>query len=147
MTYREVIRDTVRVRPKHVKSSGGDCGVSKHDFRAMEKFTHRPLNGMGPTGQESGRGLPISRGRSGRYKNIHTTPTKASHAGMPPTLLKQANDKCDQLVEQGVVSTTNSPWACKPFNVNNRAEQVRGKLRLVIKYKPLNHTCITLNFH
>ncbi|ESQ37601.1 hypothetical protein EUTSA_v100029341mg, partial [Eutrema salsugineum] len=71
-------------------------------------------------------------------ENVHTTPTKASHAGMPPTLLTQANEECDQLVKQGVVSSTNSPWACKAFYVNNRAEQARGKLRLVIDYKPLN---------
>ncbi|ESQ44802.1 hypothetical protein EUTSA_v10003417mg, partial [Eutrema salsugineum] len=63
-------------------------------------------------------------------ENVHTTPTKASHAGMPPTLLTQANEECDQLVKQGVVSSTNSPWACKAFYVNNRAEQARGKLRL-----------------
>ncbi|CAN6817654.1 unnamed protein product [Brassica oleracea] len=36
-------------------------------------------------------------------ENIQTTPTKAGHAGMPPTLLQQANDECDQLVKQGVV--------------------------------------------
>ncbi|KAL0796027.1 hypothetical protein Bca101_067404 [Brassica carinata] len=30
-------------------------------------------------------------------ENVLTTPTKASHAGMPPTLLEQANDECDQL--------------------------------------------------
>uniref|UniRef100_A0A1J3EQA9 Reverse transcriptase n=1 Tax=Noccaea caerulescens TaxID=107243 RepID=A0A1J3EQA9_NOCCA len=71
-------------------------------------------------------------------ENVHTTPTRASHAGMPPTLLQQANDECDQLVNQGIVSSTNSPWACKAFYVNNRAEQARGKLRLVIDYKPLN---------
>ncbi|CAN7071103.1 unnamed protein product, partial [Brassica oleracea var. botrytis] len=35
---------------------------------------------------------------------------------MPPTLLQQANDECDQLVRQGVVSTTNSPWACKALD-------------------------------
>ncbi|WZY96746.1 hypothetical protein YC2023_069075 [Brassica napus] len=29
VTYREVIRDSVRVRPKHGKRSGGDCRVSK----------------------------------------------------------------------------------------------------------------------
>ncbi|WZZ24942.1 hypothetical protein YC2023_008343 [Brassica napus] len=43
VTYREVIRDTVRVRPKHGERSGGDCRVSKQDFRALEKLTNRPL--------------------------------------------------------------------------------------------------------
>ena len=66
--YREVVRDTVRVRPKNEKRSSGDCSVSKHDFRALEKLTHRPSDGMGPTGRESERGWPISRGRSGCYK-------------------------------------------------------------------------------
>ncbi|CAH8278553.1 unnamed protein product [Arabidopsis lyrata] len=71
-------------------------------------------------------------------EDVHTTPTKASHAGMPPTLLQKANEECNQLMDQGIISRTNSPWACKAFYVNNRAEQARGKLRLVIDYKPLN---------
>ena len=79
-------------------------------------------------------------------ENIQTTPTKASHAGMPPTLLQQANEECDQLVKQGVVSATNSPWACTAFYVNNRAEQARGKLRLVIDYKPLNQFLQDIKF-
>ncbi|GJU95021.1 putative reverse transcriptase domain, viral movement protein [Tanacetum coccineum] len=32
-----------------------------------------------------------------------------------------------------------TPWACEAFYVNKRSEQVRGKLRLVINYQPLNH--------
>ncbi|WZY86725.1 hypothetical protein YC2023_033109 [Brassica napus] len=36
VTYREVIRDSVRVRPKHGKRSGGDCRVSKQLFGAFE---------------------------------------------------------------------------------------------------------------
>ena len=31
---------------------------------------------------------------------IQTTPTKASHAGLPSTLLQQANEECDQLVNK-----------------------------------------------
>lgn len=43
MIYLEVIRDTVRVRPKHEERSCGDCRVSKHDFCALEKLMHQPL--------------------------------------------------------------------------------------------------------
>ncbi|CAA7043995.1 unnamed protein product [Microthlaspi erraticum] len=65
---------------------------------------------------------------------------------MPPTLLQQANEEYDQLVSQGIVSSTNSPWACKAFYVNNRAEQTRGKLILVIDYKPLNQYLQDIKF-
>ena len=37
VTYREVILDIVRVRPKHGEKSYGDCKVSKQDFQAFEK--------------------------------------------------------------------------------------------------------------
>ena len=65
---------------------------------------------------------------------------------MPPRLLNRRNDECDQLVRQGVVSTTKSPWACKAFYVNNRVERARGKLRLVIDYKPLNQYLQDIKF-
>ncbi|GKC39552.1 putative zinc finger, CCHC-type containing protein, partial [Tanacetum coccineum] len=45
----------------------------------------------------------------------------------------------EQLVSQGIIEPTTSPWACEAFYVNKRSEQVRGKLRLVINYQPLNH--------
>ena len=70
VTYREVIRDSVWVRPKHGKRSGGDCRVSKQWFRAFGKLTDRPSDGMGPTGRESGRGWPISRGRVGALQVV-----------------------------------------------------------------------------
>ena len=73
-------------------------------------------------------------------------PQKGSHVGMPPTQKQQANEEYDQLVKQGVVSTTNSLWACKAFYVNNRVEQARGKLRLVIDYKPLNQYLQDIKF-
>nr|GFC08586.1 RNA-directed DNA polymerase homolog [Tanacetum cinerariifolium] len=44
-----------------------------------------------------------------------------------------------QLVSQGIIEPTTSPWACEAFYVNRRSEEVRGKLRLVINYQPLNH--------
>ncbi|GJS28649.1 putative reverse transcriptase domain, viral movement protein [Tanacetum coccineum] len=43
------------------------------------------------------------------------------------------------MVSQGIIEPTTSPWACEAFYVNKRSEQVRGKLRLVINYQPLNH--------
>ena len=50
VTYREVIRDSVRVRPKHGERSGGDCRVSKQWFRSSEKLTDRPLERDGAHG-------------------------------------------------------------------------------------------------
>lgn len=47
--------------------------------------------------------------------------------------------ECTQLVEQMIIEPTSSPWACEAFYVNKRSERVRGKLRLVINYQPLNH--------
>ncbi|GJS27311.1 putative reverse transcriptase domain, viral movement protein [Tanacetum coccineum] len=47
--------------------------------------------------------------------------------------------ECEQLVSQGIIEPTTSPWACEAFYLNKRSEQVRGKLRLVINYQPLNH--------
>ena len=43
MTYRKVIIDTMRMKPKYEKRSGSDCRVSKHGFRASEKLMDRPL--------------------------------------------------------------------------------------------------------
>ncbi|CAN7071793.1 unnamed protein product [Brassica oleracea var. botrytis] len=37
---------------------------------SLQKLTDRPSDGMGSTGRESGRGWPISRGRSGRYSFV-----------------------------------------------------------------------------
>lgn len=38
MNYRKVIRNIVRVKPKHGEKSYGDCMVSKHDFRDSQKI-------------------------------------------------------------------------------------------------------------
>ena len=70
MTYREVIRDSVRVKPKHIEMSYGDCRVNKQDFVALEKLRTDRWNGMEPTDQESGRGSPNSHGRSGIISDI-----------------------------------------------------------------------------
>nr|GEU88583.1 putative reverse transcriptase domain, viral movement protein [Tanacetum cinerariifolium] len=72
-------------------------------------------------------------------QNEDVNPTKASHPGMNPDHYQLAKEECEQLVSQGIIKPTTSPWACKAFYVNKRSEQVRGKLRLVINYQPLNH--------
>ena len=50
-----------------------------------------------------------------------------------------ATEECQQLLQQGLIEATTSPWACHAFYVNKRSEQIRGKQRLVINYQPLNH--------
>ncbi|KAL4556459.1 hypothetical protein LXL04_039112 [Taraxacum kok-saghyz] len=72
-------------------------------------------------------------------QNEDVNPTKASHPGMNPDHYQLAVQECDDLVEQGVIESTTSPWACEAFYVNKRNKQTRGKLRLVINYQPLNH--------
>ena len=46
------------------------AGSVNNDFEPLEKLTDRPSDGMGPTGRESGRGWPISRGRVGALQII-----------------------------------------------------------------------------
>ncbi|GJZ84070.1 hypothetical protein Tco_0649409 [Tanacetum coccineum] len=58
---------------------------------------------------------------------------------MNPDHYQFAKEECEQLVSQGIIEPTTSPWACEAFYVNKRSEQVHGKLRLVINYQPLNH--------
>ena len=65
-------------------------------------------------------------------------PTKAVHLGMSPSDRTAAFEECQQLLKQGLIETTKSDWACQAFYVNKRFEQVRGKKRLVIDYRPLN---------
>nr|GEW78744.1 putative reverse transcriptase domain, viral movement protein [Tanacetum cinerariifolium] len=72
-------------------------------------------------------------------QNEDVKPTKASHPGMNPDHYQLAKEECEQLVSQGIIEPTISPWACEAFYFNKRSEQVRGKLRLVINYQPLNH--------
>ncbi|KAG8493198.1 hypothetical protein CXB51_010612 [Gossypium anomalum] len=72
-------------------------------------------------------------------KNEDINPTKASHIGMNPEHLLLAEQECKELQQQDLIEPSNSQWACEPFYVNKRSEQIRGKLRLVINYQPLNH--------
>ncbi|KAK0598403.1 hypothetical protein LWI29_034324 [Acer saccharum] len=70
--------------------------------------------------------------------NEDINPTKASHSGMSPTDLQMAHKECNELLRQGLIEHTSSPWACQAFYVEKRSELKRGKKRLVVDYKPLN---------
>nr|GFB83353.1 zinc finger, CCHC-type, viral movement protein [Tanacetum cinerariifolium] len=70
---------------------------------------------------------------------LDVNPTKASHPGMNLDHYQLDKEECEQLVSQGIIEPTTSPWSCEAFYVNKRSEQVCGKLRLVINYQPLNH--------
>lgn len=54
VTYWEVFRDIAWVRPKHGKYLCGDYSVSKQDYRASEKLTHRPSHGWSPPAERAG---------------------------------------------------------------------------------------------
>ena len=72
-------------------------------------------------------------------KNKDVNPTKASHRGMNPEHLALAKQEIPTLLTEGLIEPTSSPWACEAFYVNKHAEQIRGKLRLVINYQDFNH--------
>jgi len=71
--------------------------------------------------------------------NEDINPTKATHPGMTPLDLQAARQECQDLLRQGLIEPTQSNWVCQAFYVEKRAEKLRGKKRLVIGYKPLNH--------
>lgn len=58
---------------------------------------------------------------------------------MSPSDYALAKEECNQLLKQGLIKPTKSKWACQAFYVEKISERVRGKKRLVIDYKPLNH--------
>nr|KYP76295.1 polyprotein [Cajanus cajan] len=58
---------------------------------------------------------------------------------MSPSDLKLAKQECQELLRQGLIEHTTSNWACPDFYVEKRSERLRGKKRLVVDYKPLNH--------
>ena len=72
-------------------------------------------------------------------KNEDVNPKKASHWGMNPKHLALAKQEISTLLTKGLIEPTSSPWACEAFYVNKHAEQIWGKLRLVINYQDLNH--------
>ena len=57
---------------------------------------------------------------------------------MNPEHQQMAKEECWEFEKQGLIEKTTSLWACHAFYVNKRAEQARGKQRLVITYKLLN---------
>ena len=58
---------------------------------------------------------------------------------MNPEHLALAKQELSTLLSKCLIEPTDSPWACKAFYINEHAEQVRGKLKLVINYQDLNH--------
>ena len=70
--------------------------------------------------------------------NEGINPTKAVHPEMSPSNRTAVFEECQQLSKQGLIELTKSDWACQAFYVNKRSEQVRGKKKLVIDYRPLN---------
>ncbi|KAK4383784.1 polyprotein [Sesamum angolense] len=62
---------------------------------------------------------------------------KHPHPNDPDDLV--LDEECNQLLALGLIEPTKSNWACPAFYVNKRIEQIRGKKRLVIDYKALNH--------
>ncbi|XP_048228318.1 uncharacterized protein LOC125369583 [Ricinus communis] len=71
--------------------------------------------------------------------NEDINPTKATHMGMSPTDLALTRSECLTSHKEGLIEPTTSQWACQAFYVEKRSERIRGKKRLVIDYKPLNH--------
>ena len=67
-----------------------------------------------------------------------TAPMKASHPGMSLEDTALCKQEIEDLLEKDLIEPSNSHWGCVAFYVNKHSEQVRGKKRLVINYKPLN---------
>ena len=55
---------------------------------------------------------------------------------------KEFKIQINKLLSQKLISNSNSPHRLATFMVRNRAEQLRGKARLVINYKNLNDNTI-----
>nr|GEU83963.1 putative zinc finger, CCHC-type [Tanacetum cinerariifolium] len=73
-------------------------------------------------------------------QNEDVNPTKASHPGMNPDHYQLTKEECEQLVSQGIIEPTTSPWACEAFYVNKRSKQSHAELlskfySLVTKYE------------
>ena len=58
---------------------------------------------------------------------------------MNPEHLALAKQEISTLLTEGLIEPISSLWACEAFYVNKHAEQIRGKLRLVINYQDFNH--------
>ena len=59
--------------------------------------------------------------------NEDINPTKATHPGMTPSDLKQAQQESSQLLQQGLIDPTNSYWSCQAFYAEKRSVIVRGQ--------------------
>ena len=79
-------------------------------------------------------------------KNEDVNSTKASHRGMNLEHLALVKQEISTLLTEGLIELTSSPWACEAFYVNKHAEQIQGKLRLVINYQDLNHFLVDDKF-
>nr|GFA30548.1 reverse transcriptase domain, viral movement protein [Tanacetum cinerariifolium] len=71
-----------------------------------------------------------------RWTNVN--PTKASHPGMNPDHYQLAKEECEQLVSQGIIEPTASPWACEAFYVNKRSEQKKSLFQHLADAKVLS---------
>ena len=65
---------------------------------------------------------------------------------MNPEHLAMATQELSTFLFEGLIEPTTFPWACEAFYVNKHAEQVRGKLRLVINYQDFNHFLVDDKF-
>ncbi|GJR02310.1 hypothetical protein Tco_0525294 [Tanacetum coccineum] len=45
---------------------------------------------------------------------------------MNPDHYQLAKEECEQLVSQGIIEPTTSPWACEAFYINKRSEQTKS---------------------
>nr|GFA95272.1 zinc finger, CCHC-type, viral movement protein [Tanacetum cinerariifolium] len=71
-------------------------------------------------------------------QNEDVNPTKASHPGMNPDHYQLAKEECEQLVSQGIIEPTTSPWACEAFYVNWRSEQKKSLFQHLADAKVLS---------
>ena len=63
---------------------------------------------------------------------------KASARLMSPSEKELCASEIKELLAKGLIEPSKIPWACRAFLVNKHSEMKRGKLRLVVNYKPLN---------
>ena len=49
--------------------------------------------------------------------NEDINPTKASHLGMSPSDILLATQECSQLLQQGLIESTDLDWACQAFYI------------------------------
>ena len=72
-------------------------------------------------------------------KNEDVNPIKDSHGGMNPEHFVLAKQELSTLLTEGLIEPTTFLWACEAFYLKKHAEQIQGKLKLVINYQDLIH--------